>query len=69
MTIFFIEGMAESTVAAVQAALNKKQVDLYELLVSSSLFTVYNIGNAVLAVFAIIFKQNFAWGFLCFFNK
>jgi hypothetical protein len=33
---FFIQGMAESTVAAVQAALNKKQVDLYELQVSSS---------------------------------
>ncbi len=32
---FFIVGMAESTVVAVQAALNKKQVDLYELQVSS----------------------------------
>jgi hypothetical protein len=32
---FFTQGMAESTVAAVQAALNKKQVDLYELQVSS----------------------------------
>ena len=37
---FFIVGMAESTVAAVQAALNKKQVDLYELQVSSSRFFI-----------------------------
>jgi hypothetical protein len=37
---FFILGMAESTVAAVQAALNKKQVDLYELQVSSSRFFI-----------------------------
>jgi hypothetical protein len=62
--------MAESTVAAVQAALNKKQVDLYELQVSFRFFTVYNIeiGNAVLAVFAIIFFSKIvAWGFLCFF--
>jgi hypothetical protein len=44
--------MAESTVAAVQAALNKKQVDLYELQVTSRFFILYNI---VLAVFAIIF--------------
>jgi hypothetical protein len=41
LKIGLIPGMAESTVAAVQAALNKKQVELYEVQVSNDPFPSY----------------------------